>query len=146
MGLVAVLIAREAGRSRLSVCGYLVDVHCLGVKNVVGPLVMNAGDCAEYTRLFFRAFDEPPIAAPLDLAQNLVYGAVDFARAFGFEPAAGFDDVKAHLGPWNGQSSIGFGRDGEPFYVNGPYDDADSILRQLERTAGRDHYHYLVEV
>ena len=43
-------------------------------------------------------------------------------------------------------SSIGFGRDGEPFYVNGPYDDADSILRQLERTAGRDHYHYLVEV
>lgn len=145
-GLVAVLVAREAGRSRLSVCGYLVDVYCLGVKNVVGPLVMNAGDCAEYARQFFGAFDEPPMTAPLDLAQNLVHGAVDFAGALGFEPAAGFEDVKAHLGPWNGSSSIGFGRDGQPFYVNGPYDDSARILRQLDRTAGRDQFKYLVEV
>jgi hypothetical protein len=141
-----VLIAREAGRSRLSVCGYLVDVYCLGVKNVVGPLLMNAGHCAQFTRQFFGAFDEPPIAAPLELAQNLVYGAVDFARSLGLEPAAEFEDVKDHLGSWCGPSSIGFGRDGKPFYIEGPYDDANRILHQLERTAGRDHYHYLVGV
>ena len=29
-GLVAVVVARDAGRSRVSVCGYLVDVYCLG--------------------------------------------------------------------------------------------------------------------
>ena len=145
-GLVAVLIAREAGRSRLSVCGSLVDVDCLGVKNVVGPLLMNAGQCAQFTRKYFGAFDEPPIAAPLDLAQNLVYGAVDFARSLGLEPADEFEDVKDHLGSWCGPSSIGFGRDGKPFYIEGPYDDANRILHQLERTAGRDHYHYLVGV
>ena len=145
-GLVAVLIAREAGRSRLTVCGYLVDVYCLGVKDVVGPLVMNAGQCAEFTRRYFGAFDEPPMAAPLDLAQNLVYGAVDFARSLGLEPAAEFEDVKGHLGSWCGPSSIGFGLDGKPFYVSGPYDDADRILHQLERAAGRDHFHYLVGV
>ena len=139
-GLVAVLIAREAGRSRLSVCGYLVDVYCLGVKNVVGPLLMNASQCAEFTRKYFSAFDEPPIAAPLDLAQNLVYGAVDFARSLGLEPADGFEDVKDHLGSWCGPSSIGFGLDGKPFYIEGPYDDADRILQRLERAASRDHF------
>ena len=139
-GLVAVLIAREAGRSRLSVCGYLVDVYFLGVKSVVGPLLMNAGQCAQFTRKYFGAFDEPPIAAPLDLAQNLVYGAVDFARSLGLEPADGFEDVKDHLGSWCGPSSIGFGLDGKPFYIEGPYDDADRILQQLERAAGRDHF------
>ena len=145
-GLVAVLIARDAGRSRLSVCGYLVDVYFLGVKNVVGPLVMNAGQCADFTRKYFGAFDEPPIAAPLDLAQNLVYGAVDFARSLGLEPADEFEDVKDHLGSWSGPSSIGFGLDGKPFYVQGPYDDADRILHQLERTADRDQFHYPVGV
>ncbi len=145
-GIAAVLIAREAGRSRLSVCGYLVDVYCLGVKNVFGPKVMSAGECADFTRRFFGAFDKPPIEAPLDLAQNLVFGAVNFARSFGLEPAAEFEDVKGHLGSWCGPNSIDFGLDGKPYYVEGPYDDADRILRQLERAAGRDNYHYLVEV
>ena len=109
-------------------------------------LLMNAGHCAQFTRQFFGAFDEPPIAAPLELAQNLVYGAVDFARSLGLEPAAEFEDVKDHLGSWSGPSSIGFGLDGKPFYVQGPYDDAGRILHQLERAAGRDQFHYLVGV
>ncbi len=35
-GLVNILVARERG-SRVSVCGYLVDAWCLGVKNALGP-------------------------------------------------------------------------------------------------------------
>jgi hypothetical protein len=145
-GVATVLVARDAGRSRLSVCGYLVDVYCLGVKNVVGPLPMNAGQCAEFSRQFFGAFDEPPVAAPIELAQHLVYGAVDYARTLGFEPTAEFEQVKGHLGTWRGPSSIRFGLDGMPFYVEGPYDDASQILAQLERAAGRDEFKYLVEV
>jgi hypothetical protein len=145
-GIAAVLVARDAGRSRLSVCGYLVDVYCLGVKNVFGPRVMSAGECADFTRQFFGAFDEPPIAAPLDLAQHLVLGAVDFARSLGVEPVADFEGVKGHLGPWDAPSAIGFGLDGKPYYVEGPYDDTNQILRQLERSAGRDNFTYLVGV
>src|SRR5919197_3987525 len=32
-GLVAVLVAREHRYGKVSVCGYLCDVYCLGVKN-----------------------------------------------------------------------------------------------------------------
>lgn len=38
---------------------------------------------------------------------------------------------------------IAFGRDGKPFYIQGPY-DADRVLRTLGRTAGRDNHHFLV--
>jgi len=143
-GLVSVLIVRDAGRSRLSLCGYLVDVYCLGVKNVVGPLVMTARQSEEYTGQFFGAYPEPPLAASLDLAQDLVFGAVEYARSLGFEPAAEFDDAKGHLGTWCGSSAIRFGRNGRPFFVEGPYDDGNHIIRQLQRSVGRKRFEYMV--
>ena len=36
-GLVGVLLAREDRNQQVTVCGYLLDVYCLGVKNVLGP-------------------------------------------------------------------------------------------------------------
>lgn len=40
-----------------------------------------------------------------------------------------------------------FGRDGKPFYANGPYEDQarqQSILRTLERTVGVGNFHYML--
>ena len=37
-----------------------------------------------------------------------------------------------------------FGRNGKPFFVAGPYDNAPQILKQLEKTAGPGNYDYLV--
>jgi len=39
---------------------------------------------------------------------------------------------------------IGFVRQGKPFYVNGPRDDARKIVRTLERTCGAGNYHYVL--
>ena len=73
------------------------------------------------------------IGPTLELAQDLVCGAVEYARSLGFEPAAEFHDVKGHLGGWSGPSAIRFGRDGKPLFVEGPYDNGRHIVRQLER-------------
>ena len=111
-GLVAVLVARDAGRSRVSLCGYLVDVYCLGVKDAIGPRVMNTNQAAEFTRSFYGGYQDPPLATPLELAQNLVYGAIEYARSLGLDPAPDFEATRDHLGPWSGRSAISFGRDG----------------------------------
>ncbi len=145
-GLAAVLVARDAGRGRLTLCGYLVDVYCLGVKDVIGPQRMNARQCDDFTRSFFGGFDRPPVAVPLDLAQDLVLGGVAYARTLGFEPAPDFGDVRAHLGSWDGPSVITFGREGRPFYIQGPYDDVDRVMRRLERSTGAGKFHYLVSL
>jgi hypothetical protein len=44
------LLARRERASRVTVCGFLVDVYCLGVKNVTGPEVMGAGSLQAYAR------------------------------------------------------------------------------------------------
>jgi hypothetical protein len=102
---------REAGRRRVSVCAWLVDVYCLGVKNDLGPTVTHRGDLSQVVRNFFAVFGTPPVAAPLELAQHLVLGVVGYDRGLGFEPAeeADFADTRGHLGPWRGPSAIRFG-------------------------------------
>lgn len=143
-GLAGALIARRAPRRKVSVCGYLVDTHCLGVKNALGPDVMDEHRLTDFTRHFFDAFQGPPLPAPLELAQHLVLGAERFARELGFEPHPDFAPARVHLGEWTGPSAITFGRQGTPFYVDGPDDNPHAILRTLDRTVGRGNYHYLV--
>lgn len=145
-GLAGVLLARDAGRDRVSVCGWLVDGYCLGVKNDIGPTVEYRSSLPIMVRNFFSDFGGRPVAAPLELAQHLVPGAVDHARGLGFEPApeADFAATRGHLGAWQGPSAIGFGRNGKPFYVSGPHDDVRRVLRQLERSVGAGNFDHLV--
>jgi hypothetical protein len=144
-GLVGVLLAREAGRDRVSVCAWLVDVYCLGVKNDLGPDVVYRSALPGIVHDFFAIFRERPVAAPLELAQHLVLGAVEYARSLGFEPAAeaDFADTRGHLGSWEGPSAICFGRHGKPFYVSGPHDHPARVLGQLERSVGRGNFDYM---
>jgi hypothetical protein len=143
-GLVGVLVARRERHGRVSVCGYLVDVYCLGVKDVIGPRVVDEPRLDGFTRSFFSAFDRPPLAAPIELAQHLVLGSVEYARGLGFEPAAGFAAARGQLGSWTGPAAIEFGRCGKPFFIQGPRDDANHVQRTLQRSVGSDNYDFLV--
>jgi hypothetical protein len=145
-GIVAVLVARQHRHDKVGVCGYLVDVHCLGVKNAVGPRILEPYKVQDFTADFFAVFDGEPVPAPVDLAQHLVFGAVAYARGLGFEPHADFARAAGHLGEWCEPSAITFGRDGKPFYMQGPYDDAFSIIQTLDRTVGRGNYHFMAAV
>jgi hypothetical protein len=42
-------------------------------------------------------------------------------------------------------SAITFGQDGRPCFVQGPHDNADAILRTLERSVGRGNFTFLVQ-
>jgi hypothetical protein len=139
-GLVSVLVARRHHPRRLSVCGYLVDTFCLGVKNALGPELMRDEELPGFRELFFRAGD-PPLEAPLELARELVFGGVDYARGLGFEPHPDLALAVDHLGePWSGPSAITFGQDGRPFYVSGPDDNPQSVLRTLTRVVGEGNF------
>ena len=84
-GFAQILLARRERASRVTVCGFLVDVYCLGVKNVTGPEVMGAGSFQAYARSYYSAFDHPPLSIGVEQAQAIVHGAVAYARALGFD-------------------------------------------------------------
>ncbi|WP_155060517.1 hypothetical protein [Streptomyces blattellae] len=144
-GFAQVLIARQERASRVTVCGFLVDVYCLGLKDTVGPRVMGGGSLDAYVRDYYQAFDRPPLRIGLEQAQSIVHGGVAYARTLGFEPAPDFAQVSVHLGePGPAAPRIGFGRQGKPFYINGPRDDARTIVRTLEHTCGEGNYDYIL--
>ena len=147
-GVACVVVARRHRPQRVSVCGYLIDVYCLGVKNALGPQIINERDLPAFLRRFFTPFDEVsvPLAAPLELARHLVWGAVDYARRLGFEPAPDFARAAGHLGSWQQTSAIRFGRHGVPFYVSGPFDNPARVVRTLTSSVGEGNFHFVAHV
>lgn len=145
-GLAAVLVARRHRHDKVSVAGYLVDVYCLGVKDAIRPKVMDEQALGHFRRNFFAGFDAPPLPAPVELARELVFGAVDYAQHLGFPPHPDYTDAVGHLGPPATVSNIAFGCHGKPYFIQGPYDDAPRILRALDNKLGTNGYHFITEV
>jgi hypothetical protein len=145
-GVALVVVARPHGYDRLSMCSYLVDTWCLGVKNVIGPKRMAKRELEALRRQCYAPWQSRGIPITLELAQHLVLGAVEFARGLGFEPHRNFQRTRPALGSWEGPSAIAFGMDGKPYYINGPDDDPQRVLATLDRAVGREGFHYTVSL
>jgi len=135
-GLVCALWARTKRYDRVTVCGALVDLYCLGVKNAIGPKDVDAAEMRSFVSRYFRSYDAPPVEVPFELLQSLVLGAVDYAASLGFAPHPDFAAVRPSLGDLSGSSPIRFGKEGRPLYVQGPDDDVFRIVQTLRRTVG----------
>lgn len=144
-GLLTALVARRRRHRRnITVCVYLVDVYCLGVKNAVGPDNMDDRALRRLTDHVFSGYAAPPVSAPIELVRDLVLGAAEYAHGLGFAPHPDFEQARPHLGPWKGRSAITFGRDGQPHFICGPHDNPDRVLRTLRRTVGRKGFHHTI--
>jgi len=141
-GLPSVTVVRVHDDTDVSICGYLVDTYCLGVKNAVPPSMVGRRDLPAFLDDFFSAYAGDALPAPLELAQDLVFGAVDYARRLGFDPHPDFYLAAGHLGAWQPPGRIGFGRDGQPYFQQGPYDNPTRVMRTLDRSVGPGNYHF----
>jgi len=107
---------------------------------------MEREELSFFNRDVFAASHSDPLAVPVELAQHLVLGAVEYARGLGFEPAPDFSKCAGHLGSWSGPSAIRFGRHGKPMYVAGPFDDPNRIMRTLVRSVGKGNFDFLIDM
>lgn len=146
-GIGDVLISRTLQDGRIALACALIDPYCLGVKDAFLRVLSPGG----YDEFVARAaavqrFEE---VAPA-YARKLIDDAIDYADALGFEPHEDFDDALVVLDPIDFTSCdarFTFGKDGKPFYVNGPNHDASKaraiVLHLIER-CGPDGFDYLV--
>ena len=139
-GMALVLVARAGRHDRVSVCGYLVDTFCLGVKDALGPESIRQRDRLHFARTYFMVFPGPALPAPIDLAQHLVHGAAAFAAGLGFDAHPDFAAVRGHLGELSEPCAITFGQHGRPLYVPGPRDDPIAVMKTLTGAVGRDGF------
>ena len=148
-GLAVIVIARSQPNGNIVFGNYLVDYYCLGLKNTYFNIDIAPG---EFRRsLLPRMFENvgQPMEISPALAHEIIYGAIEYADRYGFKPQRDFRDSQYILDlpdvhPRSGR--VEFGKDGKPFYVSGPYDNADRIVSQLMRTAGEGNFDYLMQI
>ncbi len=148
-GLAVVVIARRQPNGNLVFGNYLVDYYCLGLKDTYFNADIPRGEFQnDALPTMYRAAGKPTKIS-LDLAHEIIYGGIEYAKQFGFRPHRDFAQSQSILDPPDAYPRTGkvkFGKDGKPFFVSGPYDNVDAILRQLARTAGEGNYHYMMEM
>jgi len=134
-GISSVLISRKLKSGHVAFAVFLLDVYCLGVKDVMlGVVPRSRYDWQVHGKLSeeYRLVKLKPEAA-----RKLVEGAVGYARGFGLQPHP--DYRKASV----------YGKDGKPYFVAGPYDSpwrCKQIIRTLTDHCGPDGFYYTIPV
>lgn len=145
-GLVEIVLARQQPDGDICCAVYLVDKYCLGVKDAFAKANFSRSRYQSEVRDGIFAHSKPK-KCPLELAHQMIYASIEYAAQFGFEPHKDFAIAQNLLLP-RGELpepyKLTFGKDGKPFYIAGPRDNAQRIMRQLEKTAGTGNYNYLV--
>lgn len=146
-GLIEVLVAREQPDGNICFATYLIDKFCLGLKNTFARTNFSLARYREESHQLFRELH--PVACPPELAHQWIYASIEYAAQFGFMPQKDFAQSQYLLAP-RGELpepyKLEFGRDGKPFFIAGPYDNARQILKQLEQTAGPGNFDYVAMV
>lgn len=147
-GIGYLTVARFKSNGEVEVGGFLLDVYCLGVKDALYENL----SVADYEQRFLRRIFEVTGKTPIDLpaARKLAEAAVAYAERLGIAPHADYRKARRVFGGINAAESTAsftFGKDGKPFYIQGPHDThlrRDQILKTLKTRCGPGNYDYIV--
>jgi hypothetical protein len=147
IGIGTLVLARGATPHRLALSSFLIDVFCLGIKDVMFESV---------DRDFFSKYMEatgagsPMVAVDPGDSRKLLRDLAAWSQSIGFAPHRNFAAVERIFGDVNADDSeaaFQFGRGGKPVYIRGPNDSASLIRRriaQLQKCLGNDGFGFEV--
>lgn len=144
MGTAIITVIRQQPSGKLIAGLYLTDIFCMGLKNTnffynqdpqefqknVLPQVYNEEQGLIYT-------DCEPM-----LAYNIIYGSISYAQKIGFKANKEFEVTQHIIPPAQllKPRDVSFGKNGKPFYIVGPMDDAKTVITRLKAKFGEGNY------
>ncbi len=142
-GITPIVIARQQAEERVVYGVFLVDLYCLGVKNAYWKTDISL---RQFNRDIPHLCSDMPEPCDVSLAHEIIYGAIEYAQHYGFEPHLDFKKASLVLDPPEAHErkhKVKFGKDGKPFFITGPRDNPQAIIRQLQHTAGEENFDYI---
>jgi hypothetical protein len=142
-GIGYMMITRRESEGRFVSAVFLVDVYCLGVKNAF----WRAGSHEDIEDMI-RQMDEVQrmrAITPACLAK-IVKGAIEFAQSFGFAPHPDYRHASILLDgidPSTCPSEFTFGRDGRPFYIQGPNESPAEVKAIMQRIQDEEGHYFI---
>ncbi len=146
-GLDTVIVSRIMPSGKLIVGMYLVDLFCLGIKNTVFNFAMTTNEYEAFVAMVQSSERRELFEIEHSMASNLVFGALDYAEQLGFKPEKDWAITKYIVDEDLVDERIDdiiFGKDGKPFFIQGPYDNVKTILGTLNRVVGEGNYEFLM--
>lgn len=144
-GLGEVAVCRFKNDGRVEAGIFLVDVFCLGVKNAFFTVFPNEEEFREMVLVENLAGAE---ARPGSWGRKLVESAVSYAKSLGISPHADYKKGAKVFGGIQAEEcgeEFVFGREGRPFFIQGPDDDpatCERIHTALRIRLGEDGYDF----
>ena len=131
-GMGTLVLARGATPYRLELSSFLLDVFCLGIKDVMFESI--EGEAFE---MYMSATDaaSPLVAVDPGYARKLLRDLAAWSQSIGFAPHRDFAAVERIFGDVSADASdavFRFGCDGRPFYIPGPTESAALVRRRIE--------------
>ena len=132
IGMGTLVLARGATRHHVALSSFLIDVFCLGIKDVMFESVES-----EVFEMYMDATDagSPLVSADPSYARKLLRDLAAWSQSIGFAPHRDFAAVERIFGDVSADASdavFQFGRAGKPVYIPGPNDTAPLVRRRIE--------------
>lgn len=143
------VLARRAPDGRMAMATFLLDLYCVGVKDVI----LRVDEASEIER-FIEALGEaePMIATEPPRARKLLRDLVAWSRSIGLAPHPDYATAEPLFGDVSADSSdesFPFGKDGKPFLIPGPTDTPARTRKRIEalrRAVGDGGFDYMLEI
>ena len=136
-GLGTVVVCRYKSNGSAEVGVFLVDVWCLGVKSAFFTRFDSPADQEYKLNSFYRG--DVPQPEPAANGRKLIEDAVTYAKSLGIAPSSDYKKGARVFGGIDVKEATRrytFGKDGKPYYISGPDDDSDRIVRILRNRLG----------
>ncbi len=145
-GIGNVLLSRELRNGQVAYAVFLVDVYCLGVKDVIADIrsKMSYREDLLQRLLDRNEFDE----VSASYVRKLVESSVAYAHSFGLPPHRDYrigKELFGNIDPADCDEEFEFGKDGKPFFISGPFDTPERcnrIMGNLREHCGDDNFHF----
>jgi hypothetical protein len=133
VGIGTLVLARGATQQYLAASSFLIDVFCLGIKDVM----FKSFESEEFeTYMDVMEAGSPMIAVDPAYARKLLRDLAAWSKSIGFAPHRDFAAVEPLFGDVNADASdavFQFGQDGKPVYIPGPGDTAAATRQRIEQ-------------
>jgi hypothetical protein len=141
IGIGNVIVARALPSGLLGCAYFLVDVFCLGIKDV---FYAEVGENELRSRLIELSDAQMFVDVEPARARKLIRDAAAYAAGLGLPAAKDTPVIEAIFGEVDASActeTFTFGKDGKPVFVSGPSDTPTrirAIARALEKNRGTD--------
>jgi hypothetical protein len=147
-GLGQALLARRGPNGLTVMAVFLLDVYCLGVKDVItrADPELVAGDWM--AKVFSK--NGPWVDVSAEHIRKLVEESIGYALSLGIAPHPECATAQLIFGDLDSSKcsqDFTFGRNGKPLFISGPHDNSTrvhSIMSMLRQSCGVDGFHFVL--